>query len=206
MTITHTLIDVDCWYQPKFLQISWACRNFEIFFFFVFLIRLDPLPLNYSVVEISTLIEMVPLFSPLLVFLRSSYFLIAIAVLAFVYTLFIHSVCVFYCDLGIVFDPRYKMEKKTGITFIFIELSKGYRHNQFIKNKLEPMKSYISRVELESCHCCDWKKYNVPCCCSVTELCLTLQDPMNCSTQGFSVLHYLPEFAQTHVHWVGDAV
>ena len=27
-----------------------------------------------------------------------------------------------------------------------------------------------------------------------------LCDPMNCSTPGFSVLHYLPEFAQTHVH------
>ena len=31
-------------------------------------------------------------------------------------------------------------------------------------------------------------------------------DPMNCSTPGFPVLHNLPEFAQTHVHWVGDAI
>ena len=29
---------------------------------------------------------------------------------------------------------------------------------------------------------------------------------MNCSMPGFPVLHYLPEFAQTHVHWVGDAI
>ena len=29
---------------------------------------------------------------------------------------------------------------------------------------------------------------------------------MDCSTQGLPVLHCLPEFAQTHVHWVGDAV
>ena len=29
---------------------------------------------------------------------------------------------------------------------------------------------------------------------------------MNCSKPGFSVLHYLPEFAQTHVHWVNDAI
>ena len=28
---------------------------------------------------------------------------------------------------------------------------------------------------------------------------------MDCSTPGFSVLHYLLEFAQTHVHWIGDA-
>ena len=31
-------------------------------------------------------------------------------------------------------------------------------------------------------------------------------DPMDCSTPGFPVLHYLPEFAQTQVHWVGDAI
>ena len=29
---------------------------------------------------------------------------------------------------------------------------------------------------------------------------------MNCSTPGFPVLHYLLELAQTHVHWVGDAI
>ena len=44
------------------------------------------------------------------------------------------------------------------------------------------------------------------CCCSVVELCPTLCDPMNCSTPGFPVLQYLPEFAQTHVHWIIDAI
>ena len=34
---------------------------------------------------------------------------------------------------------------------------------------------------------------------SVTQ---TLYDPMDCSTPGFPVLHHLPEFAQTHIHWV----
>ena len=29
---------------------------------------------------------------------------------------------------------------------------------------------------------------------------------MDCSTPGFLVLHYLPEFAQIHVHWAGDAI
>ena len=43
-------------------------------------------------------------------------------------------------------------------------------------------------------------------CCSVTKSYLTFCDPMNCSTLGFPVLHYLLEFAQTHVHWVGDAI
>ena len=44
------------------------------------------------------------------------------------------------------------------------------------------------------------------CCCSVAQLCPTLCDPMDCSTSGFPVLHHLLEPAQTHVHWVGDAV
>ena len=41
---------------------------------------------------------------------------------------------------------------------------------------------------------------------SVTQLCLTLCDPMDCSTPGFSVHCQLPEFAQTHIHWVSDAI
>ena len=44
------------------------------------------------------------------------------------------------------------------------------------------------------------------CCGSVTKSCPTLCSPMNCSTPGFPVLNYLPQFAQTHVHWVSDAV
>ena len=43
-------------------------------------------------------------------------------------------------------------------------------------------------------------------CCSVTKSCLNLCDLMNCSIPGFLVLHYLPAFAQTHVHWVSDAI
>ena len=44
------------------------------------------------------------------------------------------------------------------------------------------------------------------CCCTVAKLSLTLCDPMDCSTPGFSVLHYLWEVAQTHVHWISDAI
>ena len=40
----------------------------------------------------------------------------------------------------------------------------------------------------------------------VAESCLTLCDPMDCSMRGFPVLHHLPKFAQTHVHWVDDAI
>ena len=41
---------------------------------------------------------------------------------------------------------------------------------------------------------------------SVTQLCLTLCDPKDCSTPGSSVLHYIPQFAQIHVHWVSDII
>ena len=41
---------------------------------------------------------------------------------------------------------------------------------------------------------------------SVTQSCLTLCDPMDCSTPGLPVHHQLPEFTQTHVHWVGDTI
>ena len=36
--------------------------------------------------------------------------------------------------------------------------------------------------------------------------CVWLCNPMDCSMPGFPVLYQLPDFAQTHVHWVGDAV
>ena len=41
---------------------------------------------------------------------------------------------------------------------------------------------------------------------SVTQLCLTLCDPMDCSTPGFPVHHQFPELAQTHIHRVNDAI
>ena len=41
---------------------------------------------------------------------------------------------------------------------------------------------------------------------SFSQSCPTLCDPMNRSTPVFPVHHQLPEFTQTHVHWVGDAI
>ena len=41
---------------------------------------------------------------------------------------------------------------------------------------------------------------------SVAQLCPALCDPMNSSTPGLPVHHQHPEFTQTHVHWVGDAI
>ena len=44
------------------------------------------------------------------------------------------------------------------------------------------------------------------CCCLVDKLCLTLCNPVDCTMPGFPVLHYLLEFAQTHVCGVGEAI
>ena len=41
---------------------------------------------------------------------------------------------------------------------------------------------------------------------SVIQLCLTLCDPMDCSTPGLPVHHQFQELTQTHVHWVSDAI
>ena len=41
---------------------------------------------------------------------------------------------------------------------------------------------------------------------SVAQSCPTLCDPMDCSTPGLPVHHQLPEFTQTYVHQVGDAI
>ena len=40
----------------------------------------------------------------------------------------------------------------------------------------------------------------------VAQLCPNICDPMNYSMPGFPVLHAFPEFALTHVHWVGDVI
>ena len=54
----------------------------------------------------------------------------------------------------------------------------------------------------------NFKMYNMLLlsCFSVTQLCLTLCSPMDCCMPGFFVPHYLPEFVQTHAHWVDDAI
>ena len=43
-------------------------------------------------------------------------------------------------------------------------------------------------------------------CCSVTQSCPTFYDTMDWSTAGYPVLHCLLECAQTHVHWISDAI
>ena len=48
--------------------------------------------------------------------------------------------------------------------------------------------------------------YGMLFCCSMAKSCPILCDPTDCSTLGFTVLHYLPEFAEIPVHWIDDAI
>ena len=77
---------------------------------------------------------------------------------------------------------------------------------QLLVNILHISVTYLCNKRLKNtsfnCTTC----YKAITCCSVAQWCLILCDPMNCSTPGFPVLHHLPEFAQTHVHWAGDAI
>ena len=52
----------------------------------------------------------------------------------------------------------------------------------------------------------DWATELSMCCVQSAKLWPILCNPVNCSMPGFPTLHYLPEFAQTHVHWVCDAM
>ena len=54
--------------------------------------------------------------------------------------------------------------------------------------------------------CLPHNRYLDCCYCSVTQSCLTLCNPMDCSTPGLPVHHQLPKLAQTHVLRVCDAI
>ena len=65
-------------------------------------------------------------------------------------------------------------------------------------------------VPAASCHLCvsliSTAPFPISSFSSVNHSCLTLCDPMNRSTPGLPVHHQLPEFTQTHVHQVSDAI
>ena len=58
---------------------------------------------------------------------------------------------------------------------------------------------FMSSVRILLLHICC-------CCCSLTQSRSSLCDPTDCNSLGFPVFHHLLELAQTHVHWVSDAM
>ena len=65
-------------------------------------------------------------------------------------------------------------------------------------------KGYVKAVYCHPAYLTYMQSY----CCfySVTQSCLTLCNPIDCSTQGFPVPHRLLDFAQVHVYCIGDAI
>ena len=53
---------------------------------------------------------------------------------------------------------------------------------------------------------CTYTRWNIQFSSVQSLSCVWLCNPMNRSTPGLPVLHHLPELAQTHIHWVGDAI
>ena len=90
-----------------------------------------------------------------------------------------------------------------GLNHYFLSYNQGNRLKTL--NKLVKFWCWQTSHQIRP----DYKSYIFSlnfCCCSVSWSLPTLCDPMGCSMPAFPVLHYLPELAQTHVHWVGDAV
>ena len=71
---------------------------------------------------------------------------------------------------------------------------------------LESVRYQTLSSTLATWNCMKTGRLVLPCSSSVTQSCLTLCRPMDWSTPGFPVLHYLAEFVQTHIHWVDDAI
>ena len=68
-------------------------------------------------------------------------------------------------------------------------------------DQFQPEKEYVKAVYYHPAYLT-----SMQCCCSVAQSCLTLCDPMDCSTPDFPVLPRLLELAQTHVCRVSDPI
>ena len=75
-------------------------------------------------------------------------------------------------------------------------------HDNYIKLGTEDNKEIYERLlfyfNLYNISCNSYSFNQLYCCCLVTKSCTTLCNPMDCSTPGFPVLHYVPEFAHFH--------
>ena len=88
-----------------------------------------------------------------------------------------------------------------------------HKHLIYLNSLSNPLQNvsyiYVNCMWLWKAENTRWKKnqkFQWMACCSVTRLCLTFCNLTDGSTLGFPVLHYLLEFAQNHVHGVGDAI
>ena len=93
---------------------------------------------------------------------------------------------------------RYKLfplpQRSGHASFQGMHHLRGYCHSNFYSHRLVlPLLNFLKEVIFIQFS-------------SVAQSCPTLSDPMNRSMPGLPVHHYLPEFTQTHIHWVRDAI
>ena len=94
--------------------------------------------------------------------------------------------------LGLHINGMWKIEARGQNMKKFISLGEGGGiQSSFLLGSLSFDKLYCSSLGSVS---------------SVSQSCPTVCDPMNRSTSGLPVHHKLPEFTQTHVHWVCDII
>ena len=100
-------------------------------------------------------------------------------------------------------EIRYQLQGKTVKNTNKWRLSNTLLTNEKIT---KATKKKIKNTHKQMIAKTQWPKTTIGWFCSVAQSCLTLCDPMDCSLPGFPVLHCLLELAQTHVHWVSDAI
>ena len=97
-----------------------------------------------------------------------------------------------------VYRVRPTLHFSSGIAFRFLELWAGKFNILCLRWEEQKTPSGQDRTHTSPyCGCCFR---------SVAKSCATLWYPIDYSTAGFPVLHHLPDFAQTPVHWVGDVI
>ena len=117
-----------------------------------------------------------------------------------------------------MFYPLNGLGKVLGhdIIILGVKCSLSYSLEEQFFRPLPKSLTYQYILHLKMCssfflHCTNWaffvkKAVYKDQFSSVAQSCPTLCDPMNRSTPGLPVCHQLPEFTQTHVHRVGDAI
>ena len=98
---------------------------------------------------------------------------------------------------------HYIMTRFSGIMIIFCDYFLFFLRIQ--KSSWHPLSFLIFKIKLNKVGWTSGVGSSVQF-SSVTQLCLILCDPTSCSTPGLPVRRQLPEFTQTHVHWVGECI
>ena len=110
----------------------------------------------------------------------------------------IHT-CLWLIPGDVISSCPLKENEKSGVLPVYHTAYLFCLHFYFILN-------YSWFIALRFGWTAQWLSYTHVQFSSIAQSCPPLCYPMGCSTPGLPVYHQLPEFTQTHVHWVGDAI